>query len=418
MTIRLNTQAANISLLIFSLLIGTIYFGLISAGYLAYRLSQKGDLESLRLATRLQPENAEYRYRLGQYFADRQLWSDAANLFRDAASLNPHSSLYWLNLALADTVLDRLSYRDELRQAILAEPKSPEVAWAAGLIHFGAGDIDSGLKNLRVVLENDPPLSAQTLQLCWEVRPDVDALLQGTVPPNAHVYSSFLDLLMFKRKTASAAKVWDRIVELRQPVEIGDIFDYIRYLIGQHEPAQARTVWQQAANFSDLKLYQHSHENLVVNGNFTLKMLDGGFDWIYEKRPDVALALDPTEPLLGSRSLLISYNSRGLEDSGIRQMIPVEPATVYQFSAYFKTKNMEGAGGPHFVLQDFYTEKSYFDSEALKEREAWTQVNGQFETGPETSMLVLKIKRDPAGSPIRGKLWIGGVRLTQQEHPQ
>jgi len=32
-------------------------------------------------------------------------------------------------------------------------------------------------------------------------------------------------------------------------------------------------------------------------------------------------------------------------------------------------------------------------------------------TGPETHTLVLRIARVPAGSPIRGKLWIDGLRL-------
>jgi hypothetical protein len=151
----------------------------------------------------------------------------------------------------------------------------------------------------------------------------------------------------------------------------------------------------------------------VVNGDFSLPVLNGGFDWLYEKSSDVALALDPTESHSGHRSLSIIFDSRGMEDAGIRQLIPVEPHTEYEFSAYFKSEDIQGAGGPRFLLEDHFTRANYFASEELKDANVWKQVTGTFSTGPDTTLLVLRIQRVPAGNAIRGKLWIGGVRLAQ-----
>ena len=156
----------------------------------------------------------------------------------------------------------------------------------------------------------------------------------------------------------------------------------------------------------------------MVNGDFSLPVLNGGFDWLYEKSPDVSLALDPTESHAGHRSLSIAFDSRGLEDAGIWQLIPVEPNTEYEFSAYFKSEDMQGAGGPRFLLEDHFSRVSYFASEELKDTDTWKQVEGTFSTGPDTKLLTLRIQRVPAGNAIRGKLWIGGVHLAQRHLAQ
>jgi len=182
-------------------------------------------------------------------------------------------------------------------------------------------------------------------------------------------------------------------------------------LVVNQQPDQARLVWQQASGLCDVGAYQPTSQNLVVNGDFGLPVLNGGFDWLYQQSDDVSLALDPTQLHGGNRSLSIVFNSRGLEDAGIRQLVVVQPNTTYEFSAFFKAQDIEGAGGPRFALQDLYTSKTYFTSEELKDADFWKQVGGVFSTGPETKLLMLRIQRDPPGNAIKGRLWIDGVRL-------
>jgi len=368
------------------------------------------------MAVRLQPGNAEYRFRLGEYYSVTQQLQQAVDSYGTAVALNSHESGYWIRLAAADELLGFAPRsREALQNALAVDPKNPRVAWAAGNFFLTEGDVDSGLKEFRVVLENSPVLAGPALELCWQLRPDVDSLLRDAIPPNSGNYSSFLEFLTSKGDDDSAAKVWGRMAGLHQPVSLGVVFDYVRYLIGRNRPEQAGMVWRQASNLSILQNYQPSTGNLIVNANFRSPILNGGFDWSYERRSDVTLALDPSEPHLGSPSLLISYDSRGIEDSGIGQLISVEPGTGYQFSAYFKAQNMQGAGGPHFILHDYYSEESLFTSEELKDSLGWRQVSGQFKTGPKTRLLQLRIRRVPAGSPIRGKLWIDDVRLQRKQ---
>ena len=84
----------------------------------------------------------------------------------------------------------------------------------------------------------------------------MDALLRDAVPPISSVYLAFLDLLVSKKETVGAAKVWAQLARLHEPVEARHVFEYIRYLIGQREIDQARLVWQQSASLCGLSAYQ------------------------------------------------------------------------------------------------------------------------------------------------------------------
>jgi tetratricopeptide (TPR) repeat protein len=415
--IALQSPARKVVFFAVCLALSMVYIGLAARTFLADRLAQRLDLESLQLAAQMEPGNADYQYRLGHYFLQTQHQPDtAAQFLKSATGLNPHNSSYWLELSRSYRRLGNKDEQDEaLQRAITADPSTPDVAWEAANFYWTLGETDKALQKFRVVLENDPYLPPAALESCWRIKPDVEALLRDVVPNNAEVYSSFLDFLISKNEPAAAARVWARMVEFQRPVETHHIFEYVRYLIKRREVAEAQQVWRQAATLCDLSGYQSSPGNLVVNGDFSLPVLNGGFDWLYEKSPDIALALDSTELRSGHRSLSIVFDSRGIEDAGIRQLIPVEPNTKYEFSAYFKSEGLEGAGGPRFLLEDGFGSLSYYASEELKDADFWKPVSGTFSTGVDTRLLVLRIQRVPAGNAIRGKLWIGSVRLAQQE---
>ncbi len=92
------------------------------------------------------------------------------------------------------------------------------------------------------------------------------------------------------------------------------------------------------------------------------------------------MTLDPSDFHGGHRSLLISFDGPGVTDAGIRQFIAVQPDTTYQFSAYYKNGEIEGAGGPHFTIQDAYTKAVLYDSDELKEAGFWKSATGEFTT--------------------------------------
>jgi hypothetical protein len=265
-----------------------------------------------------------------------------------------------------------------------------------------------------VVLQSEPSIANLAIQFCWRINPDADMLLRDVVPAQSPAYIAFLELLMTKQESAAAAKVWDKLIatsQASQPFELRYVYEYLQYLLNRKDVDQARLVWQQAAPRFGLSSYVPTRNNLIVNGDFRLDVLNGGFDWQYQKQQSVTLTLDPSDFHSGHRSLLITFDGPGVTDAGIRQFIAVQPATPYQFSAYYKNGEIEGAGGPHFTIQDAYTQAILYDSDELKEAGFWKSATGEFTTPDDCRLLILHIRRLPEGSPIRGKLWVDDFRL-------
>lgn len=379
--------------------------------------AEKIEFTGLQRAARLDPWNADYRDHIGRYYALVARDPAAAiGPYRAAVQLDPHSARYWFDLASAYQVLgDTANQTIALEHAIEADPTTPDVAWEAGNFYLVQGEDEKALREFRVVLQNEPTLADPAIQFCWRVHPDVEALLRDVVPARQEAYLSFLGLLMRKEETAGTARVWAAMVASQQPFELRYVNQYLQYLLNHRDVEQARLVWQQAAPRFGLSAYLPSGRNLIVNGDFGLDVLNGGFDWQYDKQQSVSLTLDPSDFHGGHRSLLITFDGPGVVDAGIRQFVAVQPNTRYEFSAYYKSGEIEGAGAPHFTLQDVYSKAVLYDSDELKEAGFWKSAFGEFTTGADTKLVILHVRRLPEGSPIRGKLWVDDFRLVPKQ---
>jgi tetratricopeptide (TPR) repeat protein len=403
---RLVIGAAATLCLLYVLMAGRLF--------LASALSEQRELPGLQRAARLDPKDADYRNEVGRYYALVARDPEASlDPYRAAVQLNPHSARYWFDLASAYQVLgDTSNQTTALEHAIKADPTTPDVAWEAANFYLVQGENEKALREYRVVLENEPSLAGPAIQFCWRINPDVDSLLRDVVPRKAAADLAFLDLLMSKQETVATAKVWAALMATSETFELRYVYRYFQYLLDHKDVDQARTMWQQAAPRFGLASYVPTRNNLIVNGDFSLDVLNGGFDWQYQKQPSVNLTLDPSDFHGGHRSLLITFDGPGVTDAGIRQFIAVQPSTGYQFSAYFKNGEIEGAGGPHFTIQDAYSQAILYDSDELKEAGFWKSATGEFTTGDDCKLLILHVRRLPAGSPIRGKLWVDDFRLS------
>jgi len=416
MKIGLDTPARKRKAAAVVLAVAAIYMGAAAREFIASWLGNRVELTSLRRAAWLDPGDAEYRNHLGRYY-DLVARDPAAALehYKAAVQLNPHSARFWFDLASADQVLgDTASQTAALEHAIQADPMTPDVAWEAANLYLVQGENEKALREFRVVMANDASMAPTAIRLCWRIQPDVDALLRDVVPHTADAYLAFLELLQAKEETVGTVKVWDALMQVHQPFELRPVFDYLNFLVQHKEADQAVLVWQQTASRFGLSSYLPSPGNLVVNGTFSLDVLNGGFDWQYRKQSGVTLTLDPSDFHAGQRSLLITLDGPGITDAGIYQLVAVHPNTAYTLSAYYKSGELEGAGGMHLTIQDVYSLAVYYESDELKEAGFWKSVDGDFTTGPDCKLVVLHLRRIPAGSPIRGKLWIDDFHLARK----
>jgi tetratricopeptide (TPR) repeat protein len=413
MKIALQTPGQKRVLAAIAIVFAALYIGQATREFVASWLGNRVELRSLQWAARLDSSNADYRNHLGRYYdLVAHDPGTAIGYYTAAVQLNPHSARYWFDLASAYQVLgDTSNQTSALEHAIRADAMTPDVAWEAANLYLVQGENEKALREFHVVMANDSSLAATSIQFCWRIKPDVDALLSDVVPRNADAYIAFLSLLEANQETAGTFKVWDALVATHQPFEERHANDYVRYLILHKEVDQAVKVWQEAANRFGHTSYLPSSGNLIVNPAFNLEVLNAGFDWQYQKQSSVTLTLDPSDFHTGRRSLLITFDGPGITDAGIYQLIAVQPNTTYQFSAYYKNGELEGAGGPHLTIQDMYSQAVYYDSDELKDTAYWKSVDGEFTTSPDCKLIVLHVRRLPAGSPIRGKLWVDDFHL-------
>jgi tetratricopeptide (TPR) repeat protein len=417
MKIRFDTPARKWTIFAVAFVLSFAYIAFAGIQLVAAFLAERPSLRSLQVATRLDWGNAEYRYHLGRYYdLIARDTNSALREYKSAVQLNPHSARYWFDLAGAYQVLgDVANQTIALEHAIQADPTTPDAAWEASNLYLSQGENDKALREFRVVLANYPPLAEGALKLCWRVEPDVDALLRDVIPHQSDSYVTFLSFLESQQETSGTMKVWDALTQNPQPFPPQVSYDYIQYLIQHKEVDEAVLVWKETAARFGLSEYLASANNLVVNGSFNLKVLNAGFDWQYHKQSSVGLTLDPSEFHGGRRSLLITFDGPGISEAGILQLIPVQPSTSYEFTAYYKNSDMEGAGGPHFTIQDVYSQAVYYESEELKDSGFWKSVSGDFTTAPDCKVIVLHIRRLPAGSPMRGKLWVDDFHLVRKD---
>jgi len=416
MKIAFSTPARKRTVAVLVLALAAVYVVLTAREFVANWLGSRPQLSSLTRAAWLDPGNADYRDRLGRYYdLVARDPASAIEQYRAAVALNPHSARFWFDLAGAYQVLgDTASQTAALEHAIEADAMTPDVAWEAANLYLVEGNTDKALREFRVVMANDTSLAGSAIQLCWRVKPDVDALLRDVVPQNADAYTTFLLLLEDKQEAAGTFKVWNALFESHQPFALDFVYGYVRFLILHKEVDEAVTVWQQAAGRFGLTSYLPSASNLIVNSTFNLNILNGGFDWQYQKQSGVTLTYDDKDFHAGRRSLLITFDGPRINDAGIYQLIAVQPSTAYEFSAFYKAGERDGAGGPHLTIQDVYSQAVYYDSDVLEEGGFWKSVGGEFTTSPECKLVVLHVRRIPEGSPIRGKLWIDDFHLARK----
>ena len=414
MQLRLRSPAKRWAAAATTIVITAAYCSVATRRLVADRFAQSSDLSSLHHAARLDPGNAIYQHSLGVRQLVLQAPQQALPHLRRATALNPNSAAYWMDLAATNQLLgDSANENAALERALAVDPHTPAIAWHAANLFLADGKTDAAMAQFRTVLENDLPLTNPAIRTAWEIRPDVDSLLENVIPPAANM--EFLKFLLSKKETKAAAAVWEKMNSLQQPVDRADLLSYERYLLSSGEVAQASRVWQQGARLSDIAAYQPSPENRLVNGDFSLDILNGGFDWAHEPVQGVSVALDSGETHSSSRSLRITFDGAGISDSGISQLVSVEPNTRYEFTALYKAREMDGAGAMQFAIHDAYRATTLFTSADLRDADFWKDAGGTFVTTADTHLVRLHMVRVPAGRPIRGKLWIDGLRLVQSQ---
>jgi hypothetical protein len=416
MQLILRSSVSKVLAGIFCLILVLAYLGIAARDLLADRLGASDEPRAIKRAIALDAGNARYRNRLGQYFMFSEQRPDLAiPQYLSAATLNPHVADYWLDLASAYSATDAGDQQKfALERALEVDPNTPIVSRQVANAFFARGDVHKAAGMYRHLLQNDRWEIESTLQICWQGTHDLEVMSEA-LPPVPRVHLVFLKMLIGEGKTEEAELMWSRLIALRQPFDPALAEPYIEYLIAQRDVNHARAAWEDLGRMDPhFRPYLPSAGNLVVNGGFEDKIINMGFDWRYVVEPHAVLAVDTEQFHGGGRSLSVTFDGEAVVDTGLSQFIPVDANKRYRFTAYARTDDISAADGPQFVISDAFTKNPLLHTDELLGASGWRQLSGLFQTGPNTSLVSLRIMRAAGAERITGKLWIDDVVVVSE----
>src|SRR5689334_10021277 len=220
MLIRLDSRSKKTGFLCIAAAFSLAFVTMAGCEFLASHYAGKADLVSLRRAIRFSPGNSDYHVMLARYLlATASDPRGASDEYRIATQLNPHDAQAWFELAGSAQVLDDIATQGfALQQAVAMDPTTPELAWQAGSFFLVQGDTDKALQEFRVVVANEPSLRMQALDLATHGA-SVDEVIRRVLPSQSDAYLDFLVLLMSRKDSEGATKVWSAMTKLGQRLE-------------------------------------------------------------------------------------------------------------------------------------------------------------------------------------------------------
>lgn len=404
------------------LTIGLLYCAWLAGGKaLARWYFHQPGLEGTRTAIALDPDNAMYHAGLARAL-ERSTQvpnlNEVIQLYQQATRLSPYRARYWAELGGAYEHSDRLEQaRDAYEHAQRLFPNSPEINWTLANFYLRQGEVEPALGALKKVVLGDAALRAAAFDLVWRAGVDASEIRASMLPPDPVVLLQYLSYLARRNHLDEAGAVWTQLIALNVPLVPRATFPYLDALLRDHKVAELKAAWRALEEQNPVVLRQRGFDtNLVTNGDFEGEILNGGLDWRVSAVEGVVVSIDSLVFFDGTRSLKIRLDGKhNVNYRHIVQYVPVQPDTSYRFMGYMRAEGVTTDSGPRFDIFDAYEISNLFlSTESLVGTSGWAPQQLEFKTGPETTLLAIRIARPPSSkldNQIAGTVWVDRVSL-------
>lgn len=385
----------------------------------AHRL-YSGKLASIERGAALESGNANGWDRLGRVrqadFADSDPGAIAD--FRQALRDNPRCWYCWTDLAQAyDAAGQYQQAEDSFRRAELVYPASAEIVWFYGNFLLREQKYTEAFAEIRRAVQSDRKILPVAISRAWRATGDVNQLINGVIPPEPDAYLQALDFFTSESQFDAGMAVWRRLVSLRESFALSRTFAFLDGLIHADRSDDAGMVWREALDLMGSPLREEPRGSLVWNGQFTENFINGGLGWRWTDPPGAEVGFDAPPTGEPGRSLRVDFSGGvNLDLNQPAQMVPVQPAQTYIFSARMRTEGISTESGMRFLIADpNHPGEASATTDNLTGTHAWTDVRAKLTTGTETHFLEIRLFRPPSmlfDSQIAGTVWVADVALT------
>ena len=396
----------------------------IAKTYFAGRAGHILTIESLRLATRLNPGNSTYHVQLGrlyQYSITNPRPKEAILEFQDAVKANPYDPQAWINLAAAHEFQgDTSKAEEDLRHASSLAPHLPVYQWTIGNYFLLHGNTQEAFRHLKVVLAGSRQYDRTVFNVAWKASGNAAQILQELIPNSLPAEFSYLNYLVAEQRMPEAETLWKRIAAAPKTFDPHEASGYIDTLIKTGRADAAYRAWIDLQGKGLIQAPPGStNQNLITNGNFEDPLLDMGFGWRIQDVHGVYAGLDTSTFHSPGHSLSVQFTgNQNLNYHQIFQFVKVSPNHKYQLDAFMKTQDIASDSGPRLEVVDAYDPRvlDKFTPGMTGTSGGWNPLNMEFTTGPRTQVLLVLLVRPPSKADdddaITGRVWLDDVQIS------
>ena len=377
---------------------------LLTYGWEQRRLFYKDYAFTPKEAARLE-RHPEMMYAYGRQAESRMDAAAAADYYGRAVARDPLHLDAWLRLAEIRAATGGL---EEARRitAFCSRLAAPVVRWKwpATLLAHGLGLQPVFEANINFLVARRIKLDDALFLLETHCAADPRRALALLAPANRPAY---LQWAVRWQRPAAARAAWADVAAAGA-VDAALLDDYVHFLVGRREVAEAWTIWQ-----------AHTGAAGMTNADFEAEPTGRGFDWsaTSDRAGGWKVERAAHQGRAGGASLKVAFAGRGnVAFQHVRQIVPVAPGTAYCLRWWWKSQGLTTDQTP-------FVEVAGYDGARLNVRGApaaagthdWQPAEVRFEAPADCRAVVVTLRRLPSrrfDSNIQGSVWLDDFELS------
>jgi hypothetical protein len=218
---------------------------------------------------------------------------------------------------------------------------------------------------------------------------------------------------MDEADTTDALKVWSKLFLLHPKLHSREVIQFVDGLLRGQQTTDAARVWGQAVTLMDLPKMDDPAGSLIWDGGFETDVTGGGLAWRFGQHQNPVITYDHNVMHSGLRALRLDFDQKNISGFvDVCQLVVVEPKTVYEFTAWLRTKDMAEEGGVFFRI-DMPGPKAgpVFETTKLFGTNEWKRVSMPWTSPDESRLAQVCLARLRAYDQRHGTAWVDDVSL-------